>query len=318
MDTVTPLTNEEVARYINVINYQLNNSLVEFKKNFENKLDTISSSLKEQTNILSGISSNVSNMGVDIASIKTGGATSAQIDGAITSICNLKNSLSTIGSVISSVNSAINSIDSNIADLAANQQNNVIDGFVGGFKFISKLSDQEKYNWRERANAKVRGLSSLSGLAHQDAYNKVYDTMKKISGINIYTLKGKNKNISAIRLISNSDVLMDYFRQAIQHLMAMFAIDSHERDFNSVDAMKCPELIKELAARLARKKAANNYDIVKLYKLFNSHENLEYVVNTTKKETNYKNVNKGFAILYSTDGYKRLSNMVDEELKNNS
>ena len=305
MDARTPLTNEEIAMYFTAVTSDLKDNLVKFNKdlslNVDNLATAITDKLKksfdEQNKILEKISSNISNMGVDICGIKTSVPNVAQIDKIVFSVKELKDSLSTI----------------------ANAGSDVEAESAGKFQFVSKLSDKEKYEWREEYNKKVRSLAVLSGLAHQDTYNKVYDTMKKISGIDVYELRRTRKfKSSAINMFSNSDVLMGYFKQAIQHLMASFAIDSPERDFNSVDAMRCPELIRELAARLARKKVANNYDITQLYKLFNSHQNLKYLVETTKKSTNYKNINKGFAILYSTNGYENLVKMIDDELSNNN
>ena len=305
MDNKTPLTNEEIAMYFAAVTSDLKDNLVKFNKdlslNVDNLATAITDKLKksfdEQNKILEKISSNISNMGVDICGIKTSVPNVAQIDNIVFSVKELKDSLSNI----------------------ANTRSDVEAESAGKFQFVSKLSDKEKYEWREEYNKKVRSLAVLSGLAHQDTYNKVYDTMKKISGIDVYELRRTRKiKTSAINMVSNSDVLMGYFKQAIQHLMASFAIDSPERDFNSVDAMRCPELIRELAARLARKKVANNYDITQLYKLFNSHQNLKYLVETTKKSTNYKNINKGFAILYSTNGYENLVKMIDDELSNNN
>ncbi len=305
MDNKTPLTNEEIAMYFTAVTSDLKDNLVKFNKdlslNVDNLATAITDKLKksfdEQNKILEKISSNISNMGVDICGIKTSVPNVAQIDNIVFSVKELKDSLSNI----------------------ANARSDVEAESAGKFQFVSKLSDKEKYEWREEYNKKVRSLAVLSGLAHQDTYNKVYDTMKKISGIDVYELRRTRKiKTSAINMVSNSDVLMGYFKQAIQHLMASFAIDSPERDFNSVDAMRCPELIRELAARLARKKVANNYDITQLYKLFNSHQNLKYLVETTKKSTNYKNINKGFAILYSTNGYENLVKMIDDELSNNN
>ena len=305
MDNKTPLTNEEIAMYFTAVTSDLKDNLVKFNKdlslNVDNLATAITDKLKksfdEQNKILEKISSNISNMGVDICGIKTSVPNVAQIDNIVFSVKELKDSLSNI----------------------ANTRSDVEAESAGKFQFVSKLSDKEKYEWREEYNKKVRSLAVLSGLAHQDTYNKVYDTMKKISGIDVYELRRTRKiKTSAINMVSNSDVLMGYFKQAIQHLMASFAIDSPERDFNSVDAMRCPELIRELAARLARKKVANNYDITQLYKLFNSHQNLKYLVETTKKSTNYKNINKGFAILYSTNGYENLVKMIDDELSNNN
>lgn len=184
------------------------------------------------------------------------------------------------------------------------------------FQFVTKLSDGDIKKWRSNANRRVRSIGDYFKMSYGDAYIDIYKRIAQISGIDVNNLHKSNANrfINKIDMISHSDVLMQYFDKSIESFRKSHSTKNTLGEYDSIAVKKCPNIVKEQISRYFGRRKLSSQDYFHFYKAYNNSVNLNYVVESAKAKTGYKNINRGFAILLAPNGYEKLVKFVDNKL----